>query len=74
MPGFSNTHTNLRGSGFMKNTIAGLAMATMVSGVVSIPTMAWAGNDNPLCKVILAGPPLPTTPPPQATGGQRCDP
>jgi hypothetical protein len=58
----------------MKKIIAGLAMATMVSGVVSIPTMAWAGNDDPGCKVILSIPPLPVTPPPQATGGARCDP
>jgi hypothetical protein len=41
---------------------------------VSIPTMAFAGNDDPACKVILSGPPLPITPPPQVTGGQRCDP
>jgi len=58
----------------MKKIIAGLAMATMVGGIVSVPTVAWAGNDNPACKILLSLPPSPITLPPQATGGQRCDP
>jgi len=58
----------------MKKIVASLAMATMVAGIVSIPTVAFAGNDNPACKLILSIPPLPVTPPPQATGGARCDP
>jgi len=58
----------------MKKIIAGLVMATMFSGVVAIPTIALVAEDNPACGVILSLPPLPVTPPPQATGGQRCDP
>jgi len=58
----------------MKKIIVGLAMATIIGGVVSIPTVAQAGNDHPTCKVLFAIVPLPVTPPPQSTGGSRCDP
>ncbi len=44
----------------MKKIIAGLAMATMISGVVSIPTMALAAEEGPPCSVVK------TVVPPQA--------
>jgi hypothetical protein len=51
----------------MKKIIAGLAVATIFSGVVSIPTMAWAEDDRPECAVVKVVPPqIPLSP------GQRC--
>ena len=59
---YQDTHTNLGGAGFMKKIIAGLAMATIFSGIVWIPTTALA-DDGPACPVFKSLPPLPIGPP-----------
>jgi hypothetical protein len=51
----------------MKKIIAGLAMATIFSGVIWIPTAALA-EEAPYCAVFKATPPLAVGPP------SRCEP